>query len=782
MKFFLNGFIIAGLILASFFPAVNLNALTSQDAFKAIVKIYTIFENSDYSLEISQSGSGVIISSDGVILTNSHVISVEDSFSEEAPAAYKVCLSLNIAEEPDCKYSADLIAKDGDKDIALLKIRNISGLSNKSGFDFINRAGEDNFLSGDAVTALGYPSFGGDTITQTSGVISGTIEKNSISWIKTDTALSFGSSGGALVDESGILLGVVSQAARSLLGSMGYVINITSINSWIDQNKDRAGQVSSLQSRADNFIKKQNSLKSENIFTNQIPDLSLTKPVDWEFEYGSENEISISDPEEDQGISFTWLNMGILMEGRMDVVVNDFRNAPLYISDEEIKISDIDSKKIIVDFLFSELAFIYVPVNNYVLLIVYPIVEDLSPDKINSVLESVKITKNNNFQAIRNYQNNNPYFTLSVGSDWVINEKNSQANPVEVYTYNNQYAEISFEINKLSSSLQKMSKTDYLKYVKTNDSNISDIESFFNMEKELVLESATYKINNELNGELFYKYKFNNKETDETMIYLAVYRIIDNDKELIITLNYGEANEKNFNSVLKSFESEVLANLSFGREIEKDIIEIIEEMEIIPDPIPTIQPKLNLEVKNLNQNSQKLLDKILLEVEKNGEAWYLSPSNNKAYFLGRPDDAFGVMRGQGIGITDANLGQIPIGLSNLSGLDTDGDGLPDLLEDAIGTDKNKLDTDGDGYDDKTEIEAGYDPKRGGGAKLNINNIFVEKQKGKIFLAVERNGEAWYANPADGKRYFLGRPTDAFNVMRNLGLGISNKDFESLSGE
>ena len=61
----------------------------------------------------------------------------------------------------------------------------------------------------------------------------------------------------------------------------------------------------------------------------------------------------------------------------------------------------------------------------------------------------------------------------------------------------------------------------------------------------------------------------------------------------------------------------------------------------------------------------------------------------------------------------------------------------------------------------------------------INNNFANQHKGKIFLQVQNHGEAWYVNPDNGKRYFLGRPADAFNMMRELGLGISNADFDQL---
>ncbi|MFA6551772.1 MAG: hypothetical protein WCV41_04565 [Patescibacteria group bacterium] len=56
----------------------------------------------------------------------------------------------------------------------------------------------------------------------------------------------------------------------------------------------------------------------------------------------------------------------------------------------------------------------------------------------------------------------------------------------------------------------------------------------------------------------------------------------------------------------------------------------------------------------------------------------------------------------------------------------------------------------------------------------------ERLSGKILLDVERNGEGWYVYPENKKRYYLGRPDDAFKIMRELGLGITNADLAKIS--
>ncbi len=179
-----------------------------------------------------------------------------------------------------------------------------------------------------------------------------------------------------------------------------------------------------------------------------------------------------------------------------------------------------------------------------------------------------------------------------------------------------------------------------------------------------------------------------------------------------------------------------------------------------------------------NSLNDRLKGRVLLQVEQKGEAWYVDPENGERRFLGRPNDAFNLMRDIGVGIINKDLEKIPVADANMEGPDTDGDGLSDAFEDAIGTDKNNTDTDGDGYNDKEEIIGGYNPK--GKGKINIDNNFAKIHNGKVFIQVEGHGEAWYINPVDGKRYFLFRPKDAFNVMRKLGLGITDNDLDKIA--
>ncbi|MFH0892666.1 MAG: hypothetical protein V1867_07905 [Candidatus Falkowbacteria bacterium] len=177
--------------------------------------------------------------------------------------------------------------------------------------------------------------------------------------------------------------------------------------------------------------------------------------------------------------------------------------------------------------------------------------------------------------------------------------------------------------------------------------------------------------------------------------------------------------------------------------------------------------------------AERLSGRILLRVEGAGEAWYVNPGDQKRYFLSRPLDCFNIMHGAGVGITDNDLNKFPVGLTAYGGAnDADKDGLSDEIETALKTDPGKTDTDNDGYSDKEEVSNNFDPL-GNGPQI-IDLAFAALHKGKIFLQTEGAGEAWYIDPQSLKRYYLGRPADAFAVMRTLGLGITDKNLNTIA--
>ncbi len=180
----------------------------------------------------------------------------------------------------------------------------------------------------------------------------------------------------------------------------------------------------------------------------------------------------------------------------------------------------------------------------------------------------------------------------------------------------------------------------------------------------------------------------------------------------------------------------------------------------------------------INTLAERLKGKILLQVESHGEAWYVH-EDGKRYYMKDGHTAFELLRRFGLGITNANLNKIPIGIERrFKDVDSDQDGLPDKLEDALGSNPQVADSDNDGYLDGTEVFNGYPPTDPSPTKVKIDKKLAERLKGKILLQVESHGEAWYVHE-DGKRYYMKDGEAAFNIMRFLSLGITNDNLSRI---
>ncbi|MFA5360195.1 MAG: S1C family serine protease [Patescibacteria group bacterium] len=67
-------------------------------------------------------------------------------------------------------------------------------------------------------------------------------------------------------------------------------------------------------------------------------------------------------------------------------------------------------------------------------------------------------------------------------------------------------------------------------------------------------------------------------------------------------------------------------------------------------------------------------------------------------------------------------------------------------------------------------------------KSAIDIGFAKKQIGKILLQVQLKGEAWYVNPKDNKRYYMANGNEAFKIMRNFGVGITNSNLNRIKND
>jgi len=191
--------------------------------------------------------------------------------------------------------------------------------------------------------------------------------------------------------------------------------------------------------------------------------------------------------------------------------------------------------------------------------------------------------------------------------------------------------------------------------------------------------------------------------------------------------------------------------------------------------------KVKLDFTKINPEIvRKTLGNIVIQTESKGEAWYINPQDKNKYYLGRPHQAFVIMRKLSIGVSNKNLENIPVGLIKgqlIQDKDQDEDGLSDRMEKGLFTKLDQKDSDNDGFSDYQEIENGYSPLRTG--KINIDKKLISNLSGRILLQTENNGEAWYLNPIDSKRYYLGRPEEAFAIMQQLSLGITNLDLNQI---
>tara|TARA_R110002074_G_scaffold107221_2_gene231798 strand:+ start:2173 stop:3639 length:1467 start_codon:yes stop_codon:yes gene_type:complete len=150
-------------------------------------------------------GSGVILSADGIVVSNNHVVGGADD--------------IRVVLGDRREYAADVVLADAESDLAVLRLRGASDLP------FISLANSDNAQVGDLVLAIGNPFGVGQTVS--SGIVSA-LARSGLAvgsgrgyFIQTDAPINPGNSGGALVDMAGRLVGINTAILTRSGGSNG---------------------------------------------------------------------------------------------------------------------------------------------------------------------------------------------------------------------------------------------------------------------------------------------------------------------------------------------------------------------------------------------------------------------------------------------------------------------------------------------------------------------------------------------------------------------------------
>jgi len=677
----------------------------------------------------------------------------EELDSSIRDAVYQICIPENISDEPNCAYTAKVVARDKALDMAILKIENITGLSTLRNFSYLDLDRFNTAQVGDEVVALGYPVIGGETITITKGVVSGEVDKYGQQWIKTDAVTSFGSSGGAALNAVGKVIGITSQAHSDLLGTLGYAINISSIGDWFDRNKNNVPQTNTLLSHLVAFTKEQKNLKSANIFVKSYPPVSITKMTDWDFDYYSEGRLSIDKKSDDDGgfieLEFvrypylTGLN-DIVQELKRQYAELGILSMFSFVDEKSVTINGISGKKIVTS-VSGEIFYAYIfPVKNYLVIINYDYGEnDKDKEAVDRVINTFKIDASTiAFNEERQFSNSNsPKFSFLAGQNWAVMANNSKSVPAYVFHKDSKGAFVTFQAARVTEDTKNMNNDDFLDYTKQQVAEINKIIIRLDLKCEIVKSNAYYKINNEINNAIMVESVFKSVSSGKIISQSISYTIKSEEQYLVVDLNFLSDNQTEFNTV-KSELNSMLQSLSLGAM-----------------PLNTGAPSINDVVDN--ELTNRLRGKFLLQVQDRGRIWYVNPNNGRRYEVTFAN-ALNLFETLALGINNTNLYQILIHIDSVS---------------------SEVDSDGDGFSDKSEAGAGYNPdiasnsSRRGNDKVNMDTSLTNRLKGRLLLQVADRSRIWYVD-FDGKRWEV-TWKNLMDLFRKLALGITDNDLNKI---
>ena len=197
----------------------------AEIATKTVVQIQVGLINEDGEFISQGGGSGVVVTKEGLIITNHHVLDIKNEILNELTTDSKIVTEVRVVFEDGRMYASEIIGSDKLTDVGLLKI-------GAQGITPIIIGKSNKLVVGDLAVAIGHPLTLGAEPTVTTGIISalnrrldvGDGMQNSVTLfglIQTDAPITRGSSGGALLNQKGELVGITTAIATADVGAEG---------------------------------------------------------------------------------------------------------------------------------------------------------------------------------------------------------------------------------------------------------------------------------------------------------------------------------------------------------------------------------------------------------------------------------------------------------------------------------------------------------------------------------------------------------------------------------
>jgi hypothetical protein len=700
--------------VSSFLSPLSTNAI-STGAINATVQIVCPDDYGNWF-----SGSGTIIDSKGIILTNKHVVT--DLYGGIIPTCF-IGFIESISTEPNFGTTGNYNLAEvkyytttDDMDAAILYLNNPASKT----FPYVNiwDSNSASLTFGNKLEMIGFPSIGGSTITYTSGDFSGfgSVSDGTQNYIKSTAILEHGNSGGGAYNSAGQFIGIPTMVISGTLNSISYILSVNSIKNWL------AGFLGS--GYKEEVIEQQPIIAAPQVaIQNDITPPSITNSTVGIYGYNANNEfLHYSEAGNNTAIyefgriSFGWFQnceknqYGVYIGTCINDEESDVVGYYYYFGQNPTAMPEKDGTYIAADNMSKDTIYSHDP--TYKDQVKLPIIFEAKMGKNYFILQA----KDSNGNI------SNPLINL----EYIYESDNFK--DVKFFTIKNYKQETLGVLNYPARETW-----DYESHViETNQSSLILCPDY-----GFTIDGLVYYISYQTDRWWFDKARTGTVSTNQcvtitnlngkgvTNLFIKPNTYAINSffgKHLVLTISYKSTISSTIQPVSKILSTNYENNTVYWSDSQNTM---------------TFQKASTVDTStssNLNF-MERVKGRILLQVEENGEAWYVRPSDSKRYYMKNGDVAYTMMRYFSLGITNADLAKIP------------------------------------SVSDTTAMK--------NSTSICTQNALANRLKGQILLQVEEHGEAWYIDPDKCRMIYMKDGATAYEMMRFLGLGITNADLNKI---